>query len=258
MLFSSSESSLSCNEKEAKQERIHKRIIMTNPMSNCNSKQIEFNNNATKRCFDTRNNDKLICTNIHSANKRLAVDFKISHKQKNQSVSKRSKFNMRHNRSYQSKNSTTLLTSISISISILSTILLLLHNNHETTSSRQLLVEASGSSASIAGSTRFDPISNGYSGFTFTFDPRLDKRVEMLHFEHWLSIIQQTSQLMHETLSGRAHLASIQVLIPYKWRHNEWPVIHKPGVPIMSNRLLKYADSDVIVGFEGKFREIIK
>lgn len=110
----------------------------------------------------------------------------------------------------------------------------------------------SGGRSSPLSSARFDPISNGYSQLTFTFDPRLDRRVELLHFEHWLSIMQHTSSLMHEALAGRAHLASIQVLIPYKWRHYEWPLLQKPGAPIMSNRLIKYAHSDVIVGFEGE------
>lgn len=100
---------------------------------------------------------------------------------------------------------------------------------------------------------KFEPESNSYSGLTFTFDPRLDKRVEWLHFEHWLSIMQQTSALLYESLNGRAHLNEVRVLIPYKWRQNVWPVLHKPGVPIIINRRLRYSDSDVIVGFEGKF-----
>lgn len=100
---------------------------------------------------------------------------------------------------------------------------------------------------------RFEPETNSYSGLTFTFDPRLDKRVEWLHFEHWLSIMQHSSSLLYEALNGRAHLAEVRVLIPYKWRQAEWPVLHKPGVPIITNRRLQFADSDVIVGFEGKF-----
>lgn len=115
-----------------------------------------------------------------------------------------------------------------------------------------LLVSHIGGDATSESSIRFDPISNAYSGITFTFDPRLDKRVEWLHFEHWLSIMQQTSSIMHQSLAGRAHLGSVQVLIPYKWRQYEWPLLHKPGVPIISNRRLKYSDSDIIVGFEGK------
>lgn len=106
---------------------------------------------------------------------------------------------------------------------------------------------------SATSAIKFDSDSNSYSGLTFTFDPRLDnKRVEWLHFEHWLSIMQQSSALLYEALNGRAHLAEVRVLIPYKWRQNEWSVLHKPGVPIIMNRRLLYSDSDVIVGFEGK------
>lgn len=109
----------------------------------------------------------------------------------------------------------------------------------------------------VAGSApqsalKFEPESNAYSGLTFTFDPRLGKRVEWLHFEHWLAIVQHSSSLLYEALNGRAHLAEVRVLIPYKWRQVEWPILHKPGVPIMMNRRLRYADSDVVVGFEGK------
>lgn len=100
---------------------------------------------------------------------------------------------------------------------------------------------------------KFDPDTNSYSGLTFTFDPRLDKRVEWLHFDHWQALLQHSSGLLYEALNGRAHLAEVRVLIPYKWRQLEWPVPHKPGVPIMTNRRLRYADSDVVVGFEGKF-----
>lgn len=101
---------------------------------------------------------------------------------------------------------------------------------------------------------RFDPETNSYAGLTFTFDPRLDKQLEWLHFEHWLSIMQHSSSLLFEALNGRAHLAEVRVLIPYRWRQAGWPVLHKPGSPIIMNRRLKFADSDVIVGFEGKFR----
>lgn len=100
---------------------------------------------------------------------------------------------------------------------------------------------------------RFNPADGSYSGLTFTFDPRLDKRVELLHFEHWLSIMEHSSSLLYEALNGRAHLAEVRVLIPYKWRQFQWPVLHKPGVPIIMNRRLRFSDSDVIVGFEGKF-----
>lgn len=100
---------------------------------------------------------------------------------------------------------------------------------------------------------RFNQDSNSYSGLTFTFDPRLDKRgLEWLHFEHWLSIMQSSSALLYDSLNGRAHLNEVRVLIPYKWRSFEWPVIHKPGIPIIQNRHLLYRDSDVIVGFEGE------
>lgn len=99
---------------------------------------------------------------------------------------------------------------------------------------------------------KFEPETNSYSGLTFTFDPRLDKRVEWLHFEHWLAIVQQSSSLLYEALNGRAHLAEVRVLIPYKWRHVGWPLIPKAGLPIMMNRRLRYADSDILVGFEGK------
>ena len=99
---------------------------------------------------------------------------------------------------------------------------------------------------------KFDPMTSSYSGLTFTFDPRLDKQVERLHFDHWLSIMQQSSSLLYDSLNGRAHLAEVRVLIPYKWRQFEWPVLHKPGSPIITNRRLRYADSDVIVGHEGK------
>lgn len=99
---------------------------------------------------------------------------------------------------------------------------------------------------------KFNLDTNSYSGLTFTFDPRLDKRVEWLHFEHWLSIMQHSSSLLYDALNGRAHLAEVRVLIPYKWRQFSWPVLHKPGVPIITNRRLRFSDSDVIVGFEGK------
>lgn len=109
----------------------------------------------------------------------------------------------------------------------------------------------SGSGADSA--IKFNLDTNSYSGLTFTFDPRLDKRVEWLHFEHWLSIMQHSSSLLYDALNGRAHLAEVRVLIPYKWRQFSWPVLHKPGVPIITNRRLRFSDSDVIVGFEGKF-----
>lgn len=116
------------------------------------------------------------------------------------------------------------------------------------------LVSQSGEAGSAPSSgMRFSPHTNAYTGLTFTFDPRLDKRVEWLHFEHWLAIMHQTSELLHETLNGRAHLAEVRVLIPYKWRHVQWPVLNKPGAPIIMNRRLRYVDSDVIVGFDGKF-----
>lgn len=118
------------------------------------------------------------------------------------------------------------------------------------TSKQAFLVSASGAPTS---GLRFSPETNAYSGLTFTFDPRLDKRVEWLHFEHWLSIMHQSSELLHEALNGRAHLGEVRVLIPYKWRHVQWPVLNKPGAPIIMNRRLRYTDSDVIVGFEGKF-----
>lgn len=100
---------------------------------------------------------------------------------------------------------------------------------------------------------KFSPDTNAYSGLTFSFDPRLDKRVEWLHFEHWLSIMHQSSELLHESLNGRAHLGEVRVLIPYRWRNVQWPVLNKPGAPIIMNRKLRYTDSDVIVGFDGKF-----
>lgn len=118
-----------------------------------------------------------------------------------------------------------------------------------------LEAQTSGNSMTTTNSNsalKFDPDTNSYSGLTFTFDPRLGKRVEWLHFEHWLAIVQQSSALLYEALNGRAHLAEVRVLIPYKWRQVEWPILHKPGVPIMMNRRLRYADSDVMVGFEGK------
>lgn len=104
---------------------------------------------------------------------------------------------------------------------------------------------------------RFDQQTGAYQGLTFTFDPRLDKQVEQrLHHEHWLSIMQQSSSLLYESLNGRAHLAEIKVLIPFKWRQLSAelrPVLYKPGSPVITNRRLRFADSDVIVGFEGKF-----
>lgn len=106
---------------------------------------------------------------------------------------------------------------------------------------------------------RFDHQTSAYEGLTFTFDPRLDKQVEQrLHFEHWLSIMQQSSSLLYESLNGRAHLAEIKVLIPFKWRQlgaELRPVLYKPGAPVITNRRLRFADSDVIVGFEGKFAQ---
>lgn len=99
----------------------------------------------------------------------------------------------------------------------------------------------------------YEPTTGAYSGLTFSFDPKLDKQqVERLHFEQWHSIMHQASSLLYESLNGRAHLAEVRVLIPYKWRHFEWPVLHKPGSPIIANRRLSYSDSDVIVGLEGK------
>lgn len=111
------------------------------------------------------------------------------------------------------------------------------------------LCSATGAHSSL----RFEPDQSAYSGLTFTFDPRLDKRVEWLHFDHWLSIVQHSSGLLYEALNGRAHLQEVQVLIPYKWHQSKWTVMQKPGVPIINNRRLRYADSDVIVGFEGEF-----
>jgi len=100
---------------------------------------------------------------------------------------------------------------------------------------------------------RFDPEASAYSGLTFSFDPRLDKQqVERLHFDHWHSIMHQSSSLLYEVLNGRAHFAEVRVLIPYKWRNFEWPVLHKPGSPIIANRRLRFSDSDVIVGQDGK------
>lgn len=98
---------------------------------------------------------------------------------------------------------------------------------------------------------RLEQDSNAYTGLTFTFDPRLDKRVDGLHFEHWHSIVQHSSGLLYEALRGRAHLGEVRVLIPYKWRQYNWPILHKQGA--LANRRLLHADSDVIVGFEGKF-----
>lgn len=115
-----------------------------------------------------------------------------------------------------------------------------------------LLAQAGrAASSGPTSALKFEPDSNAYSGLTFTFDPRLDKRVDGLHFEHWHSIVQQSSGLLYEALNGRAHLAEVRVLIPYKWRHYNWPILHKPGALI--NRRLRYSDSDVIVGFEGKY-----
>lgn len=127
-------------------------------------------------------------------------------------------------------------------------VVLLLAQQATPTSGQQ-----SSSNGGPASQLQFEPERNSYTGLTFTFDPRLDKRVEWLHFEHWLSIVQQTSSVLYEALNGRAHLAEVRVLIPYKWRQFEWPVLHKPGSPIMINRRLRFADSDILVGFEGKF-----
>lgn len=99
----------------------------------------------------------------------------------------------------------------------------------------------------------FDQQSNSYSGLTFTFDPRLERRLEFLHAEHWNQIMQQSSSMLYSALNGRAYLNEVRVLIPYKWRHLEWPLLHKPGSPIMVNRRLRYSDADILVGFEGKF-----
>lgn len=114
------------------------------------------------------------------------------------------------------------------------------------------LVAAAPAAGAPESGIRFDADTNSYSGLTFTFDPRLDKRVEWLHFEHWLAIMQHTSATLYDALNGRAYLSEIRVLIPYKWRQFEWPVLHKPGSAIMMNRRLRFADSDVIVGFDGK------
>lgn len=100
---------------------------------------------------------------------------------------------------------------------------------------------------------RFEPELNAYTGLTFTFDPRLESRLDGLQFGHWQNILQQTSSILYEALNGRAHLAEVRVLIPYKWRKLDWPLLHKPGAPIMMNRRVRYADSDILVGFEGKF-----
>lgn len=104
------------------------------------------------------------------------------------------------------------------------------------------------------GSLKIDPTSGAYSGLTFTFDPaRLEGRQleQRLHFEHWLSVMRESSSLLYESLAGRAHLSEVRVLIPYKWRSLEWPVAHKSST-VMTNRRLRYVDSDVIVGPEGK------
>lgn len=115
-----------------------------------------------------------------------------------------------------------------------------------------LLLAGPTCDATPASSLRFDPSSNAYHALTLSFDPRLDKRAESLQFEQLVSLMQQTSGLMYQSLGGRAHLAAVQVLVPYKWRRSEWPSLHRPGAPVMSNRRLKFADSDVIVGFEGE------
>lgn len=101
---------------------------------------------------------------------------------------------------------------------------------------------------------RFEPDSGAYTGLTFTFDPRLERRaLEWLHVEHWQSIMQTSSAMLYESLGGRAHLAEVRVLIPYKWRALDWPLMQKPGSPVMTNRRVRYADSDVVVGFDGKY-----
>lgn len=104
---------------------------------------------------------------------------------------------------------------------------------------------------------KFDPQTSSYQGLTFAFDPRLDKQVEQrLHFDHWQQIMQQSSSLLYDSLNGRAHLAEVQVLIPFKWRQLSAelrPVLYKPGAPIITNRRLRFTDSDVIVGSEGKW-----
>ena len=101
---------------------------------------------------------------------------------------------------------------------------------------------------------KLDPTTNGYSGLTFTFEPKLDKRVEWsVHFEHWLSIMQHSSSILYDALNGRAHLQEVRVLIPFKWRNLSLPVFqHKPGSPIMQNRRLLYSAADVLVGPDGK------
>lgn len=118
----------------------------------------------------------------------------------------------------------------------------------------QVVINAPQAIEAQESAIKFNQDTSSYSALTFTFDPRLDKQgLEWLHFEHWLSIMQQSSALLYDSLNGRAHFDEIRVLIPYKWRSFEWPVMHKPGIPIISNRHLLYKDSDVVVGFEGKF-----
>lgn len=107
-----------------------------------------------------------------------------------------------------------------------------------------------------ASELKLDQESNGYTGLTFTFDPRLDKHPQQLQFEHWQSVMQQSSLMLYEALNGRAHLQELRVLIPYKWRHLE--LIHKPGAPVIMNRLARYSEADFLVGFEGKLSRSLR
>lgn len=135
-------------------------------------------------------------------------------------------------------------------LSIIATIIVASMLTLAATTSSALLATGTGQPES---GLRYDPDTSAYSGLTFSFDPRLDQQqVERLHFDHWLSIMHQASSLLYESLNGRAHFAEVRVLIPYKWRNFEWPVLHKPGSPIIVNRRLRFSDSDVVVSQEGK------
>lgn len=79
----------------------------------------------------------------------------------------------------------------------------------------QVVINAPQAIEAQESAIKFNQDTSSYSALTFTFDPRLDKQgLEWLHFEHWLSIMQQSSALLYDSLNGRAHFDEIRVLIP--------------------------------------------
>jgi len=120
-----------------------------------------------------------------------------------------------------------------------------------------LLAPAAGERLS---SLQLNQETNAYTGLTFAFDPRLaqletngsELAAAEIQFSRWLDIMQRSSALLYESLAGRAYLAEVRVLLPYRWLAKEWPLVQKPAGLTAWNRRLRYASADVLVGFEGK------